>query len=86
MNAYQRSVEDVHPELMKRDGLCPWEQDGDQKGFLLPSVAQLTRRGLRVVVCTALMAIKVRQDSMAASTHGHDRQHCLAPSEGQQAA
>ncbi|MEW5319860.1 MAG: hypothetical protein WDW38_010981 [Sanguina aurantia] len=71
VNAYQRSVEDVHPELMKRDGLCPWEQDGDQKGFLLPSVAQLTRRGLRVVVCTALMAIKAQRQGIPSHHFTH---------------
>lgn len=74
VNAYQRSVADVHPELMKRDGLCPRERDGEQEGFVLPSVAVLTRKGLRVVICTALMAIKVRLNSMAA-LDDHERKH-----------
>lgn len=60
LNAYQRSVADVHPELMRREEMCPRKSEAGQEGFVLPSLSELTRPGLRVVVCTAIMAIKVR--------------------------
>ena len=55
VNAYQRSRADVPPELQE---VSPYDAAAD--AHVLPSVAMLTKPLVRVVVCTCLMAAKVR--------------------------
>ena len=59
VNAYQRSRADVPPELQE---VSPYDAAAD--AHVLPSVAMLTKPLVRVVVCTCLMAAKVRAAEM----------------------
>ena len=55
INAYQRSRAEVPPGLQ---GVSPYDEASD--AHILPSASAMTRPLVRVVVCTCLMAAKVR--------------------------